>query len=106
MSPSNLLEYSPSGTIGYLATKIIQATLTLSSRIVGATSTYRFVVNNTNALSLNSQLHIYFPSILSVTGLTCTFDNAATTFTILNSTHLSITIPLALTQYALAAHTF
>jgi hypothetical protein len=64
------------------------------------------VVNNTNALQIGSQLHIYFPGTYSVTGLTCTFDGAATTFAIVNSTHLSIDIPSAQAQHALAAHTF
>jgi len=74
--------------------------------VVGAISTYTFTVNNTNVLQAGAQLHIYFPGTFSLTGLTCTFDGTATTFSIVNSSHVSIDIPSGQAQYALAGHTF
>ena len=100
------MESSSSVNLLFTPTKIVEASLTLSNQTVGSLSTYSFVVNNTNAVSAGSSLHIYFPSGFDVTGLTCTFDGAAATFTIVNTTYLNIEIPSNIAQYALAGRTF
>ena len=92
--------------VGYTSNRIIQAGLSLSDVTVGAVATYSFTANNTNTLPAGAQLHLYFPSPFDVTGLTCTFDTAAATFSIVNSTYLWIEIAAGMAPFALAGHTF
>ena len=93
-------------TLNFVSTKIIQATLTLSNPVVGAISNYIFTVNNTNILPANSQLFITFPNGYNISGLTCLYNGAlAATYNVTNTT-ANITIPAAMSQYALASIPF
>ena len=104
--PSNKLEFSNTVSLTYLSTKIIQASLTLSNRVVGAKSDYTFAINNTNVLSAGSILYIYFPSMFNISNLNCLYDGVtAANFNITNST-ARIAIPNSMAQYELASHTF
>ena len=104
--PSNKLEFSNTVSLTYLSTKIIQASLTLSNRVVGAKSDYTFAINNTNVLSAGSILYIYFPSMFNISNLNCLYDGVtAANFNITNST-TRIAIPNSMAQYELASHTF
>lgn len=106
MLPANELEYSNSVSLTYSAIKIIEASLSISVGTVGAVATYTFTVNNTNVLGVNSELHIYFPSVFDISGISFTFDNAAVTYTIVNSTYAFVVIANSMAQYALASHSF
>ena len=113
--PSNKLEFSNTVSLTYLSTKIIQASLTLSNRVVlklihnrvvGAKSDYTFAINNTNVLSAGSILYIYFPSMFNISNLNCLYDGVtAANFNITYST-ARIAIPNSMAQYELASHTF
>jgi len=100
------LEYSNSLPISYTSVKILNAQVTASSSVVGALSIYSFAVNNTNTLLANSIMHIYFPSVFSLSGVSCTINAVLTVCTIINSTYLQFTLPaLVVSQYNLYTYT-
>lgn len=105
--PSTQLEYSSIQTITFTPARIISASITCSSYQVGASSSYTFIINNTNSLLPSSQLNIYFPSIYSLTGYTCTVDSVAVTCAnSANNTYVALTLPaVAYAPYSLPTHT-
>lgn len=103
---NNLLEYSNQASLSYTATKMLEATLTVSNPVVAGTSTYSLVVNNTNPLTAGDQLHVYFPNTYTLASVTCTLDSIANTCTLVSTTYLYFDINANYAQYALAAHTF
>ena len=105
--PGTQLEYSSIQTITFTPARIISASITCSSYQVGASSSYNFIINNTNSLLPSSQLDIYFPSIYSLTGYSCTVDSvAATCVNSASNTYVALTLPaVAYAPYSLPTHT-
>lgn len=105
--PSTQLEYSSVQTLTFTPARIVSASITCSSYQVGATSSYDFVINNTNSLLPSSQLNIYLPSIYSLSGYSCTVDAAPVSC--VNgpaNAYIALTLPaVAYASYSLPTHT-
>lgn len=105
--PGTQLEYSSIQAITFTPARIISASITCSIYQVAATSSYNFIINNTNSLLPSSQLNIYFPSIYSLTGYSCAVDSvSASCANSVNNTYVALTLPaVAYAPYSLPTHT-